>query len=118
VAYRCLVMRVSDDDFLIFPPFETFYIISLLSWGSEQREQDLLILISQSVSRARLEDERETQAAALWRSCDARSLRKRGISLRLLRQRYDWKDIQKAKRTAEGMTQSEQMDRWQKVPVC
>jgi hypothetical protein len=38
-----------------------------------------------------------------------------GISLRLFRQRYDWKDIQKAKRAVEGMTQSEEMDRWPKV---
>jgi hypothetical protein len=37
---------------------------------------------------------------------------KRGISLRLFRQRYDGKDIEKAKRVAEGMTQSEQMDKW------
>jgi len=31
VAYLFLVRPVSDDDFVIFPPFETFYILSLLS---------------------------------------------------------------------------------------
>jgi len=30
-AYLSLVRPVSDDDFVIFPPFETFYILSLLS---------------------------------------------------------------------------------------
>jgi hypothetical protein len=34
-----------------------------------------------------------------------------GISLSLFRQRYDLKDIQKATRVAEGMTQSEQMEK-------
>jgi hypothetical protein len=40
---------------------------------------------------------------------------KRGTSLRLFRQRYDRKDIEKVKRVAEGGTQSEQLDRSQKV---